>query len=229
MKSKPKISKECKCGNVFHVLPYREGTAFYCSARCRQIYREYKPNRGSFKSGAVEYKRSRANVPIVCGIYKITNPNGAVYIGGSRTIYRRWLRHREARKKIKIHLSIKQFGWKAHEFKIIHELPKDVDNDTLIRYEQLYMDLYRDCGSNMLNVKDAGSKAKFPQESKSLMKESNKKKYAVKYNGNVIEFIGLKQFCIDNNIAEKSFSDLIHANGHYRSKNYYKGYSRLND
>jgi len=120
--------------------------------------------------------RRRENVPIVCGIYKITNPNGAVYIGGSRTIYKRWLRHREARKKIKIHLSIKEHGWRSHTFEIVHQLPLDVDNDTLIRYEQLYIDLYRDTGVEMLNVKDAGSKAKFPLESRIRMSEAQKGK-----------------------------------------------------
>lgn len=123
-----------------------------------------------------KYRHSRNSIETVCGIYKITNPNGAVYIGGSRTIYKRWLRHREARKKIKIHLSIKEYGWRSHTFEIVHQLPLDVDNDTLIRYEQLYIDLYRDTGVEMLNVKDAGSKAKFPLESRIRMSEAQKGK-----------------------------------------------------
>lgn len=123
-----------------------------------------------------DHLRRRQNVPVVCGIYKITNPNGDVYIGGSRTIYRRWLRHREARKKSKIHFSIKQFGWKAHNFEVVHDLPIDVSKETLIMYEQIYIDSYRSCGFVMLNVKDAGSSAKFTEESRIKMSESHKGK-----------------------------------------------------
>lgn len=150
----------CECGNtsVTEANSLRSGNTKSCGCLTSELAKQLPAHR-----------HGRGMVPIVCGIYKITNPNGEVYIGGSRTIYRRWLRHREARKKIKIHLSIKEFGWKAHTFEIVHELPKDVDNETLIRYEQLYIDLYRDCGSEMLNVKDAGSKAKFSEESKIKM------------------------------------------------------------
>ena len=157
----------CECGNeiVTESSSIKNGNTKSCGCLISELSKQLPSHR-----------HRRGIVPIVCGIYKITNPNGEVYIGGSRTIYRRWLRHREARKKIKIHLSIKEFGWKAHTFEIVHELPKDVDNETLIRYEQLYMDLYRDCDSKMLNVKDAGSKAKFSDESKVRMKKKKKNK-----------------------------------------------------
>lgn len=150
----------CECGKekIIEGQSLKNGNTQSCGCLTSELAKQLPAHR-----------HSRAFVPIVCGIYKITNPNGEVYIGGSRTIYRRWLRHREARKNIKIHLSIKEFGWKAHTFEIVHELPKDVDDETLIMYEQIYMDLYRDCGSIMLNVKDAGSKAKFSDESKKRM------------------------------------------------------------
>lgn len=150
----------CECGNqkIIEGQSLREGNTRSCGCLYIKNANKLSP-----------INRSRKHALIVCGIYKITNPNGEVYIGGSRTIYRRWLRHREARKKIKIHLSIKEYGWNKHKFEIIHQLPHDITNETLIRYEQLYMDLYRDCGSTMLNVKDAGSKAKFSDESKARM------------------------------------------------------------
>lgn len=154
----------CDCGNEknIHGQSLRNGNTKSCGC----IRNDNKqPDR-----------RSRALAPIVAGVYKITNPNGEVYIGGSRTIYRRWLRHREARKKIKIHLSIKKYGWQAHKFEIVHELPLDVTDEILITYEQFYMDAYRDCGFEMLNVKDAGSKAKFSEESKIRMSIAQRNK-----------------------------------------------------
>jgi len=116
MNKKEKINKVCPCGNGFTVLPYRAETAKYCSYDCLHKYKTVAPNSGQFKQGEVEHLRRREIVPIICGIYKITNPNSEVYIGGSRTIYRRWLRHREARKNIPIHRSIKKYGWRDHSF-----------------------------------------------------------------------------------------------------------------
>lgn len=182
---------------------------------------------GSFRASEVEHLRRRSMVPIVCGIYKIINPVGEIYIGGSRTIYRRWLRHREARKKIKIHESIKRYGWRCHVFEVIHKLPLDITSETLIEYEQLYIDFYRSCKMPMLNVKDAGSASKFPQESKIKMSNSQRKKYSLMYNGELVEFVGLKEFCRKHDLSQKTLSDLINSNGHYRTKNYYKGYSRV--
>jgi transposase-like protein len=122
------------------------------------------------------HRHGRNFVPIICGIYKVTNPKGEVYIGSSRTIYRRWLRHREANRKIKLHDSLREFGWRQHNFEIVHELPQDVTNEILLVYEQLYIDSYKDCGVAMLNVKEAGSSGKFPQESKEKMSASRKGK-----------------------------------------------------
>lgn len=179
MKKKSSIvEKQCQCGNIFSVERYRENTAKYCSLKCRSKFRNYELNAGNFIKNEDESSRARHNVPQKCGIYKITNPNNEVYIGGSRTVYRRWLRHREARKKINIHLSIKKFGWREHKFEIVHELPLDVSDDTLLIYEQFYMDAYRNSGFNMLNVKDAGSKAKFSEESKINMSIAQRNRYA---------------------------------------------------
>lgn len=121
-------------------------------------------------------RRGRTRVPDICGIYTITSPPGEVYVGGSRTIYKRWLRHKEARKKLKLHESLKKHGWRKHKFEIAHQLPNDVSDEVLLVYEQLYIDQYRGCGVTMLNVKDAGSSAKFPEESKIKMSEAHKGK-----------------------------------------------------
>lgn len=114
---------------------------------------------------------------IICGIYKITSPSGKVYIGQSRHILIRWRDHKRDKKaKGKVFYSFRKYGPDAHVFDIIHELPKDVDQIVLNQYEQLYMDLYRDCNVFLLNIKGAGSTGKISQETKNKLSISLKGK-----------------------------------------------------
>ena len=109
-----------------------------------------------------------------CGIYKIVSPSGKVYIGQSRVIQNRWRRHKEANRMYsKLHSSLKKHGWRNHIFKIIHELPEDVDQEDLNRYEALYMDLYKSVFIELLNIKEAGSLGRFSEESKKRMSKAH--------------------------------------------------------
>lgn len=47
------------------------------------------------------------------------------------------------------------------------------------------------------------------------------------YNGEKIEFVGLKKFCKENGLSDRQMSALFNRNGFYGAKNYYKGYSRV--
>jgi group I intron endonuclease len=103
------------------------------------------------------------------GIYKITSPSGKVYIGQSWDIKSRWThykQHGRKHKQAKLENSFDKYGVKNHKFEICHELPSDVSQDVLDRYEQFYMDLYRDCGIELLNLREGGYGAKHTQESK---------------------------------------------------------------
>ncbi len=93
------------------------------------------------------------------GIYKITNPEGKVYIGASRNIKERWWYHGSNKKNVTtaIAKSIVHYGKDAHTFEMLHELPEDVTQDILDRYEQVYMDAYINCGIELLNLREAGS------------------------------------------------------------------------
>ena len=209
----------CDCGNEKEIIG--QSLILGNTKSCGCIQKEY------FNS-LVPERRSRKYAPIVCGIYKVTNPQEEVYIGHSRTIYKRWLRHREGKKNLTFHRSINEFGWKNHKWEIIHELPYDVTDNTLICYEQLYMDAYREIGTKMLNIKDAGSNSKFPESSKKLMSETRRVTYIFNYNGEKIEIVGLKKYCTDNGLGERQMSQVYNNNGFYAAKNYYKGYSRIN-
>lgn len=103
----------------------------------------------------------------VCGIYKITSPTGRIYIGQSYDIYERWRGHkREYRASGFLQRSFIKHGNLNHKFEIIHELPFDTELEVMDRYEQLYMDLYKDAGFPLLNSRGAGSRGKLSDETK---------------------------------------------------------------
>lgn len=110
------------------------------------------------------------------GIYKITTPTSKVYIGQSTDIDFRFSDYRRMRcnRQTKLFNSFKKHGVENHVFETVHELPVDIDTETMVKYEQLYMDLYRDCGVELVNLRDAGSRGKHSEESKQRMREANK-------------------------------------------------------
>lgn len=106
------------------------------------------------------------------GIYKITSPTGAIYIGQSANIEKRWAAYRNgySKKQPKLHNSFKKHGTGSHVFEIIHELPADIDQQMFNNYEQVYIDAYNDCGCNMMNLRDAGCTGRHSEESRQKMK-----------------------------------------------------------
>jgi len=101
------------------------------------------------------------------GIYKITSPTGRIYIGQSRDILNRKSSYKNlsCKKQPKIYQSLIKHGWESHLFEVIHELPKEVTQETLNTYEILYWDQYLACGFKMMNIRKPGSNGKFSKES----------------------------------------------------------------
>ena len=108
------------------------------------------------------------------GIYKITNPKGKIYIGQSWDIKKRKSNYSHANSKYrtKIFNSIRKYGWNAHRFEIVCELPSDITQEVLDRYETVYWQFYLDCRSDMLNIRDPGSKGRMNQTSINKIKKS---------------------------------------------------------
>lgn len=105
-------------------------------------------------------------------IYKITSPSGKIYIGQSWNVEAR-IRYYSGSikpKQPKLYNSIKKYGFSAHKFEIVHELPNDIEQSVLDTYEQLYMDLYKDADFELLNVREGGSRGKHSSDSKEKMK-----------------------------------------------------------
>lgn len=126
------------------------------------------------------------------GIYKITSPSGKVYIGQSWTIEERWYKYSGEliKKQTKIYNSIKKYGLDTHTFKIIHELPQDCTQEIMDNYEILYWQLYKDCGIEMLNIREPGRGGRNSAETRRKMSENNWHK---KHKGKDSPYYGKKQ------------------------------------
>lgn len=115
------------------------------------------------------------------GIYKITSPTGKVYIGQSINIRLRWNMHTfESRRKsykYPLYLSMAKYGAHNHKLEVIHLLPNDVGSITLTIYEQFYIDQYKSCGVELLNINPAaGSRTgtKHSAEARAKISKANK-------------------------------------------------------
>jgi group I intron endonuclease len=109
----------------------------------------------------------------ICGIYKITNPKGKVYIGQSIDIYGRW-RHYElghGKNQVLLINSIKKYGFAKHKFEIIAQCARDELNNM----EKYYIDLFQCFNSQYgLNLKDGGGQqGGFSEETRERMSKGH--------------------------------------------------------
>ncbi len=111
----------------------------------------------------------------IAGIYKITSPNGRIYIGQSWNIKQREYQYNSscAKKQPYLYKSILKYGWKAHKFEIIHEIPQDSTQEVMDRYETLYWELYKECKVSLMNVREPGSRGKNSLEMRKKMSENS--------------------------------------------------------
>lgn len=94
----------------------------------------------------------------ICGIYKITNPIGSVYIGLSTNIKKRFSVYRGARchGQKSILESLIKHGVNNHVFEIVNEQPPDVDFEYLKIIEKFYISQLKEAGCSMLNRTPGG-------------------------------------------------------------------------
>jgi group I intron endonuclease len=111
------------------------------------------------------------------GVYKIQSPSGKVYIGQSWNIKKRISDHKRtmSNKHRKLNASFLKYGVNSHLFKVVHILPYDISQEDLNTYEVFYMELYRDCGVRLLNIKEGGNGfGKHSEETKKIISEKRK-------------------------------------------------------
>lgn len=102
------------------------------------------------------------------GIYKITSPSNKIYVGQTwntkRRIYLYSIYHCCGQRKL--FNSLKKYGWESHKWEMLYELPADIDQNTLDRYESFYIDQFKEAGLELLNIKNGGSRGKHAEETK---------------------------------------------------------------
>lgn len=100
---------------------------------------------------------------IKCGIYKITNPEGKVYVGQSVDINARWEQYKRlnCKKQKNLFNSFCKYGYSNHIFEIITEC----DYDYLNELEKKYISQYNCCEIG-LNIMNGNSYKKLKKEIK---------------------------------------------------------------
>lgn len=108
-------------------------------------------------------------------IYKILSPSNKVYIGQTWDYKKRMSGYKNisCKRQPKLYNSLLKYSVDNHSFTIVHELPEDISQSVLDTYEQLYIDQYRDCGIQLMNIREAGSHGKHSQESIEKLRKVN--------------------------------------------------------
>ena len=83
------------------------------------------------------------------GIYKITSPNGKVYIGQTIDIKRRFKTYKslKCKEQPRLYKSFIKYGVDAHKFEIVGEFLKS----ELTKFERYFQEMFKSTGKNGLN------------------------------------------------------------------------------
>jgi group I intron endonuclease len=115
----------------------------------------------------------------IIGIYKVTNPVGAVYIGESKDIYRRWNREYrilQCKSQRRLYYSFLKYGVENHTFEIVKECTVKEIPYYERHYQEYYNVLDKDYGLNCKLSKVGDKKQIDSEETKQKKSESAKGK-----------------------------------------------------
>ncbi len=110
---------------------------------------------------------------LISGIYKITNPEGKIYIGYSKDVERRkyFYENNKLTNQTLLKISINQFGWEQHTFEII-------EYTTQLRDREKYWIEYHNSYENGLNGnRGGGGVMKHTLETKKILSQKSKQRY----------------------------------------------------
>jgi len=88
----------------------------------------------------------------ISGIYKITSPNGSIYIGQSINIIRRWAEYKKLRgcgKNTRLLNSLTKHGFENHTFEIIKQCSFEKLDELEIYYINLFETFNTETGLNL--------------------------------------------------------------------------------
>lgn len=102
----------------------------------------------------------------ICGIYKITNPTGKIYIGQSSdcNVRERIYRNYKGNDTSLIGYSIRKYGWDQHKFEVIHKCNLEELDTWEIHFITLYDTLLTRHGLNLKPGGSIGAGYKFTDE-----------------------------------------------------------------
>lgn len=106
----------------------------------------------------------------VTGIYRLTAPNGKVYIGQSHDVSTRLRQHGKGVGG-KLYNSIRKYGWGNFQKDLILELP-DADQEVLNACELFWIKVYDAAGKDNLNSMAGGYGGLRTPETRALMSKS---------------------------------------------------------
>lgn len=127
---------------------------------------------------------------IFAGIYKITSPSNAIYIGQSWNLGHRKRAYRAlmCEDQPRIYNSLKKYGFDNHQFEVVYRLPLEASQESMNEYEIFIWAQYKEAGREMMNIKLPGSKGKHSEETKKKLSEmfkgrklSEEQKKKIKY------------------------------------------------
>ncbi len=100
-----------------------------------------------------------------CGIYKITNPKGSIYIGQSQNIEKRWYRYRNTtcHDQPRLYNSLIKYGADNHFFEILCHCTKE----ELSSLEKYYIKLFDSFSTELgMNLQTGGGNYSLSNETK---------------------------------------------------------------
>lgn len=111
------------------------------------------------------------------GIYKLTSPNGKIYIGQSVNLHRRINRYKllDCKHQYALYNSIIKYGWDNFKIEILWSSNDKTNyNYVLNQLEKDFINLYDCLSPNGYNLKEGGGVFRFSDETKSRMSEGQK-------------------------------------------------------
>jgi group I intron endonuclease len=112
------------------------------------------------------------------GIYKITNPKNAIYIGQSIDIIKRFNNYKNlnCKNQTKLYNSLKKYGFENHTFEIISECDIEHINNLERYYQDLYDVTNQNTGLNCTLTKSTDRIGKHSEDTKRKISEKAKGK-----------------------------------------------------
>jgi len=117
------------------------------------------------------------------GVYKLTNPDGKIYIGASTNIAKRVVRYerKTCHRQVLVYESLLKYGYENHILEVIEECAVEILNERE-RYWQEYYNVIGENGLNLILVETKDKKRFYSEQTRLKMSLIQKGKQAGEKN-----------------------------------------------